>query len=223
MATKIPYEKQIWNDENQRSCAAAALSMVYQSFGMSVDQKLIWQSVSTPSPTGGFYAQNYRLAADAQARGLFAVAVQARDPVGTTKLLLSKCIPVVMNYRVTKGSNRGHFTVAVSSGTDGITFHDPESGPNKFLTNSDLRELWTKTPGNCEISGDMIVAISNVAMPVVCDACSKPVGSQTNCKSCGAAYGLQPGQALNCGDISCSSRLWRSLLCPSCDRLQHEL
>lgn len=32
----IPYEPQLWNDRKQKSCAAAALTMVYKSLGVEV-------------------------------------------------------------------------------------------------------------------------------------------------------------------------------------------
>ena len=90
--SEIPYERQAAG----KMCGAAALHMVYASLGTPVPQWELW-----PSVTGGHECARTRLlCADALARGLSSVILEARDPWQTLQSCQSQQARVVLNqYR----------------------------------------------------------------------------------------------------------------------------
>ncbi|MEI4861631.1 hypothetical protein Q8G41_29010, partial [Klebsiella pneumoniae] len=72
---EVPYERQV-NTLSPRMCGAAALCMVYRSFGVVCSQEEVWPALVAPSATGVPCARTYLLCADALRRGLAAVTLQ---------------------------------------------------------------------------------------------------------------------------------------------------
>src|SRR3989338_11043387 len=70
----IPYERQKYST----SCGAAALSMVYQSFGLTVDQEDIWDSVRG-TKNGVVLCKKRKMCRDALHRCLHALLVRIRE------------------------------------------------------------------------------------------------------------------------------------------------
>ena len=218
---KIPYEKQLFNSPSQRSCGAAALRMVYASYGLGDKQVDIWAAISTPSRAGGLYAENYKMITHILSRGLAAVFVQAIDPVELTKRLLNQHIRVIMNYRANASSTAGHYTVALKDTGKGLRLHNPETAPDRFERYNALYKLWTRLTSNDEAIGNVLVAVAQASLALVtCGICSTVIPAEATCKGCGKNFPVQPHVALGCIKPGCISRTWRNVLCPHCNRLQ---
>ena len=69
---KILYEQQA----NLWSCGAAALAMVYRSFGIERNQEQIWPAIRGESGPALYSARAQAIAADALTHGLHALVIQ---------------------------------------------------------------------------------------------------------------------------------------------------
>lgn len=217
--TSIPYEAQLQRD-GDRTCAAAALIMVYSSFGITLPQEAVWRVVALPDGRKGLYARTNRLAFDAVARGLSAVTLKARDPIRAVREILTAGDRAIMNHRLTEDSWKGHYTVALSADDSAIVFHDPEFGPSQTRSTELMRELWTPKYSGCEITGNFLIALSNQSQsPCTCAACGASCPTAVQCCYCRLEVPLQPVAALGCTIPTCPSRLWELILCPYCDQL----
>jgi hypothetical protein len=213
----IPYVKQVDTPGNQR-CGAASLCMVYESFGLACEQTEIWEGVSRRGAYSTRRAQTYRLAADAIARGLAALVLQARQPWPILQAAAAAEVRVILNQRIKEGNSQGHFTVLVAIDDATATIHDPQAGPDQALTREALLDLWKPTRFRSEITGHVLVAIGTESLPArVCAACSEAIPASWNCRVCSRDVRLQPASVLGCTAADCAGRLWDFLYCPFCD------
>lgn len=213
----IPFEAQI-NRDGQRTCGAAALNMVYKSFGIVLPQEAVWRVISLPDAHGGRFARTYRIAFDAMLRGVSAVAFKARDPIQAVQMILASGGSVIMNHRLRDNTGYGHYTVALSADNEKIVLHDPEFGPAQQKPASLMRELWQPKFASCEITGNFLIALAQGA-PTSCNctACGGLSRAAVSCPACHVTIPLQPSASLGCCSSTCDSRLWEALLCPFCD------
>jgi hypothetical protein len=215
----IPFEEQN-NLEGQRTCGAAALNMVYKSFGITLPQAAIWRVISLPDAYGGRFARTYRIAFDALLRGVCAVAFKARDPIRAVQMILASGNRVIMNHRLTADTGVGHYTVALAADEDKIIFHDPQFGSAQEKPTSLMRELWQLKFTPCEITGNFLIALArNAPSSYTCNKCGVLCPVSVTCPACYLTIPLQPSTALGCWSKTCDSRLWQSLLCPFCDTI----
>lgn len=216
---QIPYEAQ-QNVGTSRRCAAAALNMVYRSYGLSVPQGAVWRVITVPDGLGGLFAKTYRLPFDAMLRGLSAVALKALDPIAALQTALAADVRVIMNHRQREDTGLGHFTVALHADASGVAFHDPELGPDRRLDVGTLRALWQPAHNPCEIAGNILIAVAQQPpQPGQCGACGTAVPTGMRCSECLHSFPLQPTVALGCSNAACTSRLWEVVVCPFCDAL----
>src|SRR5882724_2136788 len=114
----VPYIKQA----GDRSCGAACLSMVYESFGSSVAQEEIWTKIAKRNSHGSVASTSHLMAKDAIERGFEAVAIQASKPLMALRQCFNGGIRVILNHRMSAASPAGHYSVLSSF-----------QGPNVFL------------------------------------------------------------------------------------------
>lgn len=212
----IPYEAQL-NRDGQRTCGAAALTMIYQSMGINIPQLSIWRVISLPDAHGGRFARTYRLAFDPLLRGLNAIAIKAIDPIRAVKQILASGCSVIMNHRLKEDTSTGHYTVALSADDNFIAFHDPQFGPAQKRSLDEMRLLWTPKYQSCEITGNFLIAIARSPTANKCNNCSTMIPKSKTCPTCLASFPLQPAVALGCIDEHCPARLWQLIVCPYCD------
>jgi ABC-type bacteriocin/lantibiotic exporter with double-glycine peptidase domain len=225
----IPYEKQI-NRTNEYLCGAAALGMVYQSFGMSIEQEAIWESIretepSTRSDSGRFVAKTHQLVRHAVGQDYDALAVRVRDPERTLATwTCDDSLRVILNHRTRMTSPKGHFTVLVGADTTGVVIHDPAEGPSRRLDWEKLVELWERKPKAGEITGRIAVVISPFDRDIGtsrdsqrCRTCGVPTPHSIRCPRCKLTIPFRPIAGLGCLSKRCPARCWETIFCPHCD------
>jgi hypothetical protein len=217
VAYEIPYERQS-DPLSNRMCGAAALCMVYRSFGFSASQAELAPKLRGPGESPGSAARSYLLAQDALARGLGAVVLRLRDPLRSLRQCQGRAIRLILNHRLHLESPSGHFTVLVKAGEREVIVHDPQYGANTSILLTDLVELWRPQGGVSEISGNVLIALANGRTPTApCPQCRKALPESLGCPVCGKAVPLHPAAVLGCMDASCSGRAWEIIFCPYCD------
>ncbi len=221
---QIPYRAEEITKNNERKCAAAALQMVYHSFGLTTIQQFeVWRKIKTKDARGNWYSRTHALARDARLRGLHSLVVKLSDEhrLSVLRRCLEHGVRVILNYRVDSGSPLGHFTVLVDVKEDAIVVHDTEQGrgPNYRVKFGDLWDLWRPLgiPGD-EITGNVIVAISNAASrPSLCSSCGMALPRFYRCPNCSTRVELEPFVVLGCVHPDCCSRTWELIFCAECD------
>lgn len=215
----IPFEKQEETYLN-RMCGAAALVMVYRSFGLTVTQSEIWNNISTLDSHGGRFARTSVLCQDALKRGLKSIIVKARDPLSVLHICSVNSLRAIMNHRLRSGSPLGHFTVLVDITSKSVVYHDPQYGPYRRIANKNLLNLWLPKTNYCEIGGNILIALTNKHLSkYTCPSCSTVIPETIRCFNpmCGKTISLQPGNILGCVNYYCPERTWQLIFCPYCE------
>jgi hypothetical protein len=211
---EIPYESQ----QGARACGAAALCMVYRSFGLDWSQSEIWERIARTGPHEQLRTNTRLLGADALGCGLGALILKARDPWRVLELSLSRSIRIILNHRHSTTSQAGHYSVFVGIDRDDVVLHDPHSGPFRKLTRAEIGELWRPSRGPTEITGHVLVAFANApASALECELCGANTPESVSCVSCQKAIVLRPGDVLGCVNATCHARTWEQVFCPNCD------
>jgi len=213
----IPYERQT-DPASNRMCGAAALCMVYRSFGMSCSQAEVATRLTRPGPSANMGVRTYLLAQDALARGYGAIVMRARDPLATLKGCHNRLLRVILNHRPRPESPNGHFTVLVDFDGEHVVVHDPLAGPNTRILQSDLLKLWQPLGGTSEITGNVLVVLAKEQQSAApCRQCGSRSPETIACPGCHQSVALRPASVLGCMSGSCPERAWETLFCPFCD------
>jgi hypothetical protein len=217
-AVVIPFEKQS-EKLTGRACGAACLSMVYRSFGKTVEQTAIWPAISKENRFGKISSTTYLMAQDAINRGFSAVAIQARNPIDALRLCSAKGIRAILNHRAQADSAAGHYTVLVDIDSKDVILHDPLFGAARRLPHAELLELWSPQIANSEIVGGVLIAVGMPAEAATppCEFCHTPMLRSIDCPRCGKPTSLEPGAVLACMRDGCIARMWNWICCPACD------
>lgn len=190
MTSGIPFEPQR-NGPGRRRCAAAALTMIYRSFGRTADSGEIDAELVSGTPS----IPTFHLARHALKRGLSALPCRLRDPWEFLRHAPGD-IRVVLNHRIRPDSPLGHFTVflELDPEKETVRIHDPQFGPDRSIEKAALLELWTPTGKNDEITGNVAVLFAERAgaNPRICPRCG------------GAFDPFEPS-------------VFRTVFCPRCD------
>jgi Peptidase C39 family len=215
--TAIPYEKQS-DLQNNRTCGAACLSMVYRSFGKEVPQSEIWPAIAKVNRFGSVASTTHLMAQDALTRGFAAVAIQARYPLQVLRQCRESGVRAILNHRLEKDSSAGHYSVFVDIDDKSVTLHDPFFGPSQRFSHAELLNLWQPRLSNSEIIGNVLIGITSQPSPESeCWLCHTPVPSGAECPNCKKIVSLRPAAVLGCTNNVCLTRLWNYLCCPFCD------
>lgn len=197
-------------------CGAAALSMIYQSCGITETQESIWKRVAEPGRGGRMVARSRRLALDAIAHGLPAMVLRANDPIGTLKYCEERGIRVILNHRISTQSELGHFTVLFGTDRDHVIIHDPQFGGKRRISNDELLDLWQPI-GDSEITGNILVTV----MPPAAFPKDRPLWEITCPSPAQTAIPLEPGELLHAKSADGYQPLIECLFCPDCDLELH--
>jgi len=216
----IPYEKQS-DPQNNRTCGAACLSMVYRSLGKEVQQSEIWPAIAKQNRFGSLASTTHLMAQDALNRGFAAVAIQARYPLQVLRLARDGGIRAILNLRLQSSGPAGHYAVLVGLDDRNVVLHDPFFGPSRSLPHAELLELWLPYFANSEIVGNVLIAVAPEGeLPeTACEFCRTPMPPSVECPRCGKAVGLQPRAVLGCFNDACIARMWSNICCPFCDHM----
>lgn len=214
----IPYERQE-DPQTNRLCGAAALSMVYRSFGRQVTQADIWPKIARHNRFGTIASTTYLMAQDALNRGFSALAIQVKHPLQVLRLCRENGVRAILNHRLKADSPEGHYTVLVAMDTRGVDLHDPWYGPSRHLSHADLLELWLPRYTNTEITGNVLIAIAaQPADATPCQLCGSVAPPKVKCPGCGKPVFLQPASILGCTSATCPARMWNTICCPFCNQ-----
>jgi hypothetical protein len=215
---ELPYERQV-NTLSPRMCGAAALCMVYRSFGVVCSQEEVWPAIAAQSTPGASCARTYMLCADALRRGFAAVTIQVRQALDLLRAALEQDIRVIVNHRPGLNSRGGHYSVLMGMDEDGVAIHDPWRGPAQWFDQAEWLKLWRPGWSNSEVRGNLAVFIAPRADESVrCRTCEGELAPQLLCPTCRKEIPLRPGLVLGCLDFRCPQRSWDLLFCPWCDR-----
>jgi hypothetical protein len=221
----IPYEKQA----EGRTCGAAALGMVYQSLAAArrergvpppavPAQAEIWEAIGRTDPRGNRSCATHLMVKDALSRGYAAVALQASDPLQLLLASRASGVHAILNHRLRPDGPAGHFTVLVGMDEQGVTVHDPSTGPSRKLGFGQLLELWQPRHRGSEIIGNVLIGIADGPPRVEkCPACSVPIPEDVPCPQCKAPVPLAPSSLVACVGGDCVRRSWIRVCCPACD------
>jgi hypothetical protein len=209
----IPYVSQ---PKGSMKCAAAALEMVYRSYGRAEDLESIWPRIAYPDGSGGLYGRTAKVALDALHHGFAAVVVHARDPVKVLQVAQAEDVRVLLIHRPGLYSKLGHMTVLTGLTETGVTVHDPELGPDRAMTLPHLLALWRPIKGGQTKRYALVAIAPWTISSVACPVCAAVIPPQPviNCQSCGEPYPLMPSAILGCLNDSCAGRLWDDVTCP---------
>jgi hypothetical protein len=214
---EVPYERQL-NTLSPRMCGAAALCMVYRSFGIVCSQEEVWSDIAGPRTSGAACARTYMLCADALRRGFAAMTLQVRQALDLLRAALEQEIRVIVNHRQDLNSRSGHYSVVVGMDAESLAIHDPLLGPARWLDQAEWLKLWRPGWSNSEVRGNLAVFIGQCAVDSArCRLCGRRVPAQLLCPRCRKEIPLQPSLILGCLDCLCPERTWDLLFCPWCD------
>jgi Papain-like cysteine protease AvrRpt2 len=219
----IPYEHQV-NTLSPRMCGAAALCMVYRSFGLNCSQEEVWPAIAVTGAGTLAVARTYLLCADALRRGFASLTLQARYALPLLQAALAQEVRVIVNHRQGLNAPAGHYSVVVALDDEGIALHDPWLGPAQWLAQAEWLKLWCPGRWNREVSGNLAVYIGHCsAEPARCRLCECAIPPQVPCPTCRKEIPLQPSSLLGCPDGNCPARMWDLLFCPWCDAVLDRL
>lgn len=214
----VPYEAQADLSTHRRMCGAAALRMVYLSFGLDQPQASIWPRVSRVDAQGTYWGHTHLLAADAHKQGLDAVVVRSRRPQTTLRNCLESSARVIVNCRTRPYGRSGHYAVLLGISNDAVQLHDPQLGPACRLSWEEFDQRWRPQSSSPDVAGYVLIAIdAKGTTSNVCDVCQRQLPASLDCRRCHRPIPLRPVAALGCTYDDCSARLWRWVFCPQCD------
>ncbi len=136
--------------------------MIYSAFGIPRSEDQIWQRNRVPDGIGGEFTRTFGLCSDALQHGLHSLIIRAKDPL----FVLGLCkkdgsIGVILNYRIDKNTNLGHYSVVMNITSTHVILHDPLLGPYTRIRKMDLLEQLKPMGTGCQISGNVMIAFSN--------------------------------------------------------------
>ncbi|HEX4130397.1 MAG TPA: papain-like cysteine protease family protein [Pirellulales bacterium] len=211
----LPYERQA---HSTHMCGAAALCMVYRSFGMTCSQDEIWPAIAAPPTSGRSRALTHLLCAEAVRRGLAAMTLQVRDALGLLYAAFEQDVRVIVHHRQSLNAWWGHYSVLVGMDEENIALHDPWLGPARCLDHAAWLKLWRPGRDNREVRGNLAVLIAQGKAELLhCRVCQRRLPQKFPCPQCRKEIPLRPGVMLGCVDSHCPARTWDRLFCPWCD------
>ena len=195
----FPYQQQ-YDALNERVCGAACLSMVYRSFEKEIPQEKIWPAIARKNRFGSLAAATHLMAKDAMDRGFKASAIQTSSPIEALKNARQVGLRVILNHLMEPNNPAGHYSVLVDINDRDVFLHDPFFGPGRRLSHREFLELWRPQTFECEISGFVLVCITQP--PATSD-----IAAKAECPGCRCTVAVAPAVLFPKANI-----------CPACDR-----
>ncbi len=219
---KIPYERQ-HDSHNNRTCGAAALTMVYRSLGLSCAQNELWDQIKSVDSFGGFYSKAHKLCLNSLEKGFDSVCFSAKDPIKAIKFCSKYSINCILGHRQFIGSKFAHFTVLVYVKDEAVFIHDPElgskKGRNREVLFGELLDLFKSDISQGDyIAENLIIVITNKKANInKCNSCDENFPKIINCPNCNKLIPLSPSLIFGCFNPSCLENNIKNLYCPFCD------
>lgn len=166
----IPFEFQSRPD----SCGAAALAIVYRSFGIKTNQEIVFHET-------GRSRRMVRLASHTRKTGFQSIIVQWKDGWKGICAARRACpdAQVILNHRLFADSGHGHYSVVsdLLPENDIIIVHDPMFGPGRYWDRGVLERLWEIAGGEIRGRAALLVAkpVDREAVTRHCPHCRTPV------------------------------------------------
>lgn len=213
MRIELPYETQ----SDEWSCGAAALTMVYRSFGIASSQTGIWERIRSHGPGPRLHARAQDMVADAWGVGLHALLIEVRDPWLVLERSLQHSVRLIVNHCPDASSGIGHYSVVVGLDPESVTLHDPDGRPGRVLTRAEFLKLWNPTVRDREIPNQILIGIAETPSPLgLCPLCERISVDCMDCPGCRKVIPLQPLPILGCTSDGCPMRSWEQVFCPFC-------
>jgi hypothetical protein len=210
----VPYQRQINGD----ACGAAALAMVYESFGVKCSQEQIWLRTACRELGRPPRTKTWLLCADALGLGFSALTIKARDPWQTLRDCAAQNVRAILNHRLSNATPAGHYSVLVAIDENHVVLHDPQLGPERRLSQAELLDLWCRRLSDLEITGRVLLAVARrPRLPHPCATCGCELPQIVACRGCRQSVPLDPVSLLGCVSEVCDQRRWEQLFCPYCD------
>ncbi|HZZ81684.1 MAG TPA: cysteine peptidase family C39 domain-containing protein [Gemmataceae bacterium] len=210
----IPYQRQI----NRDACGAAALAMIYESFGVPCSQEEIWPRTACPGPGPSARTKTWLLCADALRLGFSALTIKALDPWQMLRECAAQNIRAILNHRLSNATPAGHYSVLVAIDENQVVLHDPQLGPQWRLSRVELLDLWCRRLSDLEITGRVLLAVARGSRALhLCATCGCELPRTIACRNCRQSIPLDPTSLLGCFSKACDQRRWEQLFCPYCD------
>jgi ABC-type bacteriocin/lantibiotic exporter with double-glycine peptidase domain len=188
-------------------CGAAALCMVYRSFGLACTQNDLWPAIKTE------YADRLRRGSQSSAlvrhalhEGYAAVCLRAARPWQLLSQCLSPHLRVIVLHRRGFDSHGLHASVLCGLDENSVILQDPNARPNRRLLRDDFLALWGPHPRAVFDRGYLLVLIGPL---------DRPDAIIVRCPHCRQAISLQP--------TSPDGPDWAELTCPYCETCLTEL
>ncbi|MGL6194558.1 MAG: papain-like cysteine protease family protein [Thermoguttaceae bacterium] len=184
----LDFERQL-TIPKQRTCGAAALSMVIRSLGFAdsvSEQRNVWKNIksSVPGRCDEYRTETFRLAKYAVELGMLTFIVRITEPERFFHWLTdSDSKRLIINHRIRNNSPLGHYSVFTGFDSERqlVYLHDPQIGPNREITLCELTELWEPLPEKSEITSKIGVIFfgqapeSEFLRKTKCPQCKKSV------------------------------------------------
>jgi hypothetical protein len=208
----VPYESQ----STPWTCGAAALTMVYRSFGFFETQDEVWRRIDSNERNKGNSVASHRLAADALKRGFAAMVLRVHGDWLAVRRSFENDARCIVNHRLSDKAVGGHFSVLTEVSGNLVFLNDPSEGRRRVKVDQFLR-LWSTA--SIAVTGGVLVVIGRSCQwPEKCPLCStEPSQADPTCEGCGRLVPLQPFVVLGCLRKDCPMRSWVDLFCPWCD------
>lgn len=211
----IPFARQ----ETPWWCGAASLAMVYGSFGLPASQPAIWTRIAADDHGDRSGVRNHRLALDAIAQGLVAVAFRADDPWEALRRCDAGGVRVVLDLPLRRWATGRHFSVFAGIDGDGIWLHDPLDDGPRYVSQGEFLDLWGWTTGVWDSAAYWLVAIADRSAPgrQPCPSCGLSQPARLPCRRCRRPLPVGITLAHGCLNPACPRCSWRVISCPHCD------
>jgi len=161
--TSLPFVRQT----HPSSCGAACLTMIYQHFGLDLNEECVFQDVIGIDVRGGQNCRTYLMCQDAINKGYAAIAFRADDVRNTIKACRENDIELIVLFHASPGSLAAHFCVINNVLPGGVYLKDPklDETREKSLKFRELDNLMQAThlPGDDICGNNTMIAISKNA------------------------------------------------------------
>ena len=157
MILKVPFKQQ----SQPNTCGAACLEMVLKYYDFNVSESKIFQKISSKAPqTGRLYIGTSNLIKFVSENG-FDLQYNIKNIVNLKPYLKNRFPVIVLQRHTVTDEFFAHFRVVVGFKHKSYIVHDPEkeTGANKLIYNTILKELWKKQPNGENESDNVFILI----------------------------------------------------------------
>ena len=195
----IPFARQI----NNCTCGAACLQMIFSYYGISCDQRDIFNAIQTPDQSGNApYCDLAKMVLRSNNLGLACAGVVPKEPASFLKFCLKSDISVILLFHRDKNSLLGHFGVLTGAEKNLVYIHDPfiDNGANSAYLISEFISQHMKRKESSNRNDDIGLSYSMLLFtpPALSSECAS-----VTCRDCGASFPIMAKVAQKVDQILC--------------------